>query len=170
MFDTTFFDVFLSKDGKRLSYKMNLFLRITFLFFLLSMVLAYIFSFSFDEFINASLLRKIWMIGFFSLIFYGAFYEFSITFDKSKEKIYIRSGLLFLYKKTVYSRESFKFIRIRKYEIKRLGANKTRVEFGFFIGNKFYIVDKNLSMHKFTQFYGAFSSFWPYDIDIQEHS
>lgn len=170
-----FFSVSLSKDGEKLSFHMNPALRGVLLFFLLSVLAMFLFSFSPEDFTNAPLPGKINLILLPLLLLGGTLYRYTILFDKSREIIEIQSGLLFWYRTQSYPFSDLtglvrKRIRISKShsggeESKILAYSRDRVIFGFIIRGKLIVIDRKGKPAAVNQFYMSFRAFFPQEVN-----
>jgi len=166
-----FFSCSVSKDGKRLVYGMSLLLRIILGFILLSIVLVLLFNFDISTYPNLSLLGQINVIFIPLLFFLATFYQYEICFDKEQKKIFIRHGLLFLYKQRVFEFEDLTGIEWRSYKTRALDfLTPERVLFGFSLNGKRFLLDRDLSLNKAKQFLIVFRTFFPGSEEIIKSS
>lgn len=157
----TYYDIYISKDKNKLTFAMHPFLRGISIFFLLSLILMFVFTFKPQDFTENTNFGKFTTIFIPLMVLLGTIYKHSITFDKSKNSIIIKKGLVFLYKKQVYSFDDLELVYKNIYNSSKLDFYKKRVDFGFYVKGKYFQIDRKLSLDKFMKFYSAFEVFWP---------
>lgn len=157
----TYYDIYISKDKNRLTFAMHPFLRGIIIFFLISIVLMFIFTFKPEDFTENTGFGKFTTIFIPSIILLGALYKHSITFDKNNNLIIIKKGLIFLYKKNIYKFDDLELVYKNIYNSSKLDFHKKRADFGFYIKGRYFQIDRKLTLDKFMKFYSAFEAFWP---------
>ena len=179
----TFFNIKLSKDTNRLSFSMNPILRGLLLFFLFSVIGMFIFTYSINDFLTASIPGKISIIVIPLLVLLAGIYEFSIEFDKKRKKIILKKGTIFLHKSEEYDFSSFTGIHSQKIKTnapKTLNTNITedgsslfkhkyfeeRCSFGFYINGKLILLDRALKLSIVKSYINAFKAFFPDNFKI----
>ncbi|MBN2658447.1 MAG: hypothetical protein JXR86_15415 [Spirochaetales bacterium] len=153
---------------------MNPALRGILWFFLASLILMFIFSFSGEDFSEAPLPGKINVVLLPLLFFLGSFYKYTLVFDKSSETISVYSGLLFFYRKRDYSFGDLnsvvkRYIKIRNPrsggdEAKYTAFSRDRIIFGFVIDGKMILIDRNGRPNRMEELYMSFKAFFPYSV------
>ncbi len=166
-----FFTVSLSKDEQKLTYHMSPVLRGILWFFLISIVLMFLFSFSVADFNNAPLPGKINTFVLPIILLIGSLYKYSLVFNKNTSEIEIYSGVVFFYKTKKFKFEELnnivkRRIKIRSFnkgemENKITSYRRDRFIFGFVINGKMILIDRNCKPLKTEQFYMSFKSFFP---------
>jgi hypothetical protein len=155
---------------------MNPLLRGILVFILLSLVLTYAINMSWKDFLNASIPGKINTILLPILVFSGAAYRYSLTFDKDTQTCLIEKGLVFLNKKTIYSFNDLTALNYRVYDYnQKEEANqfsrgiprRTRADFGFFFNGKLFQLEKSAPQRGVETLYLAFTAFFPRDLYTQ---
>ena len=167
-----FFSVSLSKDEKRLDYRMNPAIRFVFIFFLISLLLMFVFSFTPSDFKNAPLAGKIntFLLPFFVLL--GSTYRYTVRFNKELEIIEIIKGFgPFVSRKKLPLKSLTAIVKQRVHSgIKKESAGhflgRERFIFGFFIDGKLILVDRAARRKQLETLFGAFRAFFPFSYEI----
>lgn len=143
-------------------------------FFLISVVLMFIFTFSVNDFLEASLPGRINTIVLPLLLLFGSLYKYSLVFNKNTREIELQNGLLFLYRTRRFKFEELhqlvrRHVKIRTYskgrmENKITSYQKDRFIFGFVINREMILIDRNCKPAKAELFYMSFKTFFPLEV------
>lgn len=163
-----FFSVVLSKDGNRLSYRMSWAVRAPVIFVFISLILMFAFNFTAESFGEAPLLGKINTIVLPLAFLLGTCYRYRLVFDKGSRTIDYERGLLFPYRRTRYTFEDLRGLRVREYRSRRLDLSTHRYTFGFYLGDRFILIDRASSVGGMRKLYSAFKAFFPDPVNETE--
>lgn len=167
-----FFTVSLSKDENTLTYGMSPAIRFVFIFFLLSLVMMFLFSFTPEDFNQAPLAGKINTILLPFIMLLGSTYRYTIRMNKKIEKMEILKGFgPFLSRKSFPLQSLTAIVKQRVHSgIKKESAGhflgRERFIFGFFVDGKLILIDRAARKKQLETLFGAFRAFFPFSYEI----
>ncbi len=156
-----FFAVFLSRDGKRLSFGMRPFLRGAVGFALFSVLAMIAFTLTPENLADTPLAGKVNLVVFPVLLALGFLYRYRLLFDAEKEEVCLDRGLVFLYRRKRYRFDEVTGVMARPYATRKLDPAGTRYVFGFYLSGRPVILERSCSPGAFRHFYYSFKSFFP---------
>jgi len=145
---------------------MKIITRVLSTIFFISLLAMLIFNFSVSEILEYYFFQKIFLFIIIFLSFLGTFYLDEIKFSKKDNKIVIKKGFLFLFKKYKYDFDDFQAVVFRK-TLKMPNplifqfSEKYFYLFGFQIKDKIIIIENRLNEEKFNEFLNIFKTFFP---------
>ncbi len=167
-----FFDVRFSKDNRIFRIEVSILMRILFSFISLLFLLVYVFAFEPGEFSELGILNKIVLILLFGLSLIGIIFRNRLVFNKDVKTIEIQKGLIFLYKKNKFEFKDFRGIVKKTYQTPKISNmfrdsgefDKLRYYLAFHIGDKFFLIEKDLKKEQFDMYVNPFKLYWEEDV------
>jgi len=170
-----FYNIYLSKNGSRLFWRMGKGLRAALGFTLISVLAMLVWVVTSGVIIEASLFGRLNLVLVPAFLLVAVFYEDSVVLDRDEGWLETRVGLLFL--KRIKRWPAGELTGI-EYRVVRGGRKKpsnvfsgnlrTRVFFGFQMRDQLIILDRSCRPGKAEIWLRAIRAFWPEAVDIAE--
>lgn len=167
-----FYEIYVNIKKELLIFRMKILTRILSTIFFISLMAMLIFNLSVSEIFEFYFFQIIFLIIIIFLSFLGTFYLDEIRFSKKRNKIIIKKGLLFLFKKYEYSFDDFEAVIFRK-TLKMPNplafqfSEKYFYMFGLKIKDKTLIIENRLTEEKFNEFLNIFKTFFPGQVELK---
>jgi len=170
-----FYNIYLSKDGRLLYWRMSKGLRAALGFTLISVLAMLVWVLMTGVVIEASLFGRLNLVLVPVFLLVAVFYEDSVVLDRDEGWLETRVGLLFLKRVKRWTAEELTGIEYRIVRGGRIkhsdgfsGNLRTRVFFGFQMRDQLIILDRSCRPGKADIWLRAFRAFWPETVDIAE--
>lgn len=170
-----FYSVYLSKNGRVLSWRMSVGIRIALGFALVSVLAMVIWVMASGDYAESSRLGRVNLILVPLVLIIFQFYEDSIVLDRDEGWLETRMGLVFFKRTRRWSADELTAI---EYRVVRgsgkisdsgfSGILRTRVFFAFQMKNRLIILDRACRLGKAEIWLRAFQAFWPLSVGVNE--
>jgi len=157
---------------------MNPLLRAGIIFAFLSVIGMLLFSLTASEYKALPTFGKTNVILIPILFFLGSVYEYRVTFDKSKNRVEIRNGLIFAFHRKTRPLNDVQRLVVRKVrpgakvgednELSSSGWRPGRVFIGFLISGRMIVLDRACSIKRARGWVTAFRAFMPFEVEEGE--